>query len=64
MSRLLHIAEREVKKVQTKHEEINNTEELLIFLDWGRNGEKRLELLTKVNVPRHIAREMHFKNNY
>ena len=61
MSRLLHIAEREVKKVQTKHEELNDTEELQIFLDWGRNGEQRLELLTKVDVPKHIIRIMHDK---
>ncbi len=61
MSRLLHIAEREVKKVQTKHEELNDTEELQIFLDWGRDNEPRLELLTKVNVPKHIIRIMREK---
>lgn len=63
MSRLLHIAEREVKRVQTKHEEINGTEELHIYLDWGRDSKPDLRLLTTVSVPRHIAREMRTKHN-
>lgn len=62
MSRLLHIAEREVKRVQTKHEEINGTEDVNVYLDWGRDGEQRLELLTVIkNVPKRIARELHSK---
>lgn len=63
MSRLLNLAEREVKKVQAKHEEINDTDELQIFLDWGRDGKEDLQLLTIVSASKRIVREMSMKHN-
>ena len=64
MSRLLHIAQQEVKKVQAKSEELNSTEPLNIYLDWGRNSKSDLRLLTTVNVPKRIAKELKSKQNY
>ena len=61
MSQLLHIAERELKKVQTKQEQQNRVEKISIFLDYGRTGKKDLRLLTIADVPRKIAQEL-FKN--
>ena len=59
MSQLLHIAEREAKKVQEKHEQLNSGEDLDIYLDWGRDGKENLQLLTTIkNVPKRIAQEM------
>lgn len=55
MGRLLHIAEREVKQIQKRNEE---TADLQIFLDWGRDGTERLELLATVTVPKRIIRTM------
>lgn len=63
MSRLLNLVEREVKKVQAKHEEINDTDELQIFLDWGRDGKEDLQLLTIVSASKRIVREMSMKHN-
>lgn len=61
MSRLLHLCEREVKKVQVKHEELNDTDALQIFLDWSRDDEQRLELLTTVDVQKRIIKQMREK---
>ena len=59
MSRFLHIAEREARKIRTKHEQQNNTEDVGVYLDWGRDGKEDLRLLTIIkNVPKRIAQEM------
>ena len=59
MSRLLHIAEREARKIHTKHEQLNSTEDVDIFLDWGRDGEENLQLLTTIkDLPKRIAKEI------
>ena len=59
MSRLLHIAEREARKIHTKHEQLNSTEDVNVYLDWGRDGKEDLQLLTTIkNVPKRIAQDM------
>lgn len=59
MSRLLHIAEREAKRVHKKHEQLNDTEDVGLYLDWGRDGKENLQLLTTIkNVPKKIAQEL------
>ena len=59
MSRLLHLAEREARKVHKKHEQINGTEDVDIFLDLGRDGEENLQLLTTIkDLPKRIAKEI------
>lgn len=59
MSRLLHIAEREARKIHTKHEQLNSTEDVNVYIDWGRDGKKDLRLLTIIkNVPKRIAQDM------
>lgn len=60
MSRLLRIAEREARKVHTKHEQLNQTEDLDVYLDWGRDGEEDLQLLTTIkDLPKRIAKEFY-----
>ena len=59
MSQLLHIAERETKKVHVKHEQLNSGVDVNVYLDWGRDGKENLQLLTTIkNVPKRIAQEM------
>ncbi len=63
MNRLLQIAERESKKIQVKQKQRNSTEKVYVFLDWGRDGETDLRLLTTIkNVPKKIAQQMCSKN--
>lgn len=60
MSRLLHVAEREVKKLQKKYDRsTNGRTDLTINLNWGRDGEPCLtHLTTIVNVPTSIVEEV------
>ena len=63
MSRLLHMTARELNKVHSKHDERHNTEDIEIYLDWGRDGKEKLQLLTVIkNVPKKIV-EHKTKNN-
>lgn len=60
MSRLLHIAEREARKIHTKHEQLNSTEDVNVYLDWSRqDGKEKLQLLTIIkDLPKRIAKDL------
>lgn len=59
MSSLLHLAEREVRKIHVKHEQLNGTSDIKVYLDWGRDGEEDLQLLTTLkSVPNKIVQKL------
>lgn len=59
MSQLLHTADREVKKILSKREQLNNTRTVRVYLDWGRDGQEDLRLLTSIRkLSKTIADEL------
>lgn len=60
MSRLLHICERETRKIHMKHEQLNQTEDVNVYINWSRqDGKEDLQLLTTIrNLPKKLAEEL------
>lgn len=63
MNGLLRYTQQEVKRIQQKQAQSFN-EDVAVYLNWGRNGKKELQLLTVIkNVPKQITRNL-YKSNW
>ncbi|MBQ6733557.1 MAG: hypothetical protein IJR00_01335 [Lachnospiraceae bacterium] len=62
MNALLQKAQQEVKKLRAAQEKQNGDETVEIYLDWGRDGKGKKQLLTVIkNVPKSIIKALQNK---